>query len=664
MLSDYFPMKTRLTFCSNYRGKGRLSFGHGEYLAFAVLEPSETNHLVQLSLRKSRTNGSFEEDPVPSVGEVTQAYVISTNKKGCFLRVSRSVTARCILKELSDGFLPDPAASFPSGRLVVGRVKAVREENARPVDGFDKRFFVDLNLKESSVSDAKKAIELKDIEVGEKYQGTVSRIEDYGVFVLIEGSSLYGLVHKSECSDRFIKDVSTMYSPGDLVKVIVLKKDEEKRQIGFSMKASHFEEDAEEDGAGMNSDSEQSDDGEEESVDSEAEGNDVKMQELDESDEDNDSGSDSDEEDSDDEIGGTGPSADAMDMDVGFEWKSGKEKPASSTNKDDSSSSDSSDSDEDEDESNEKGNKSRKNRGSRRREEKEISEREKSLADGTADANPETAGDYERLVTSNPNSSELWIRYMAFYLTLADLDAARKTAERALERIEFREEREKLNVWCALLTLEIKYGTEDTVNDTIRKACSQSNPKHVYLRVCEIMEKEVKEGGEMTRQRVDDMFTLACKKFKSKKKVWNAHGAYLLRTGRYEEALSLSKRALLSLPSYKHTEMMSKMAQLMFEHDRVEQARTIFDSLLAKNSKRLDLFSVYCDKEVKHGNVEAARMLFQDVAGVRNSSRAMKLTEKQMKKLFKQWYQFEERNGSKDNCDAVKQAAVAYVEGK
>ena len=148
------------------------------------------------------------------------------------------------------------------------------------------------------------------------------------------------------------------------------------------------------------------------------------------------------------------------------------------------------------------------------------------------------------------------------------------------------------------------------------------------------------------------------------KKVWIAHAAYLLRNGKYDEALAVSKRALLSLPSYKHTEMMSRMAQLMYEHNRVEQARTVFDGLLVKNPKRLDLLSVYSDKEIKHGSVEVARQLFKDIAGTRNSSRSMKLSEKQMKKLFKRWYAFEEAHGTEETCDAVKQAAIDYVEGK
>jgi len=652
---------------------------HGSVLSFTVLDLSEKDQTVELSLRKSRKEGNLTDDRVPEVGEITQAYVVSTNKKGCFVRCSRSINGRCILKELSDGFLSDPAASFPSGRLVVGKVTAVHNECGR--------WSLDLNLRESAVTDAKKALELRDIQVGQKFSGIVSRIEDYGVFVQLSGSSVFGLVHKSECSDRFVKDVSKVYSPGDLVKVYVLKKDEEKKQVGLSMKASYFTDEDEVDEKHSVTEAVSSDDESMDEADSSADvanmevddedidDGDKEMQNSDEEDEDSEGGSDDQSDDSEEseeasEAAGPGHADIAMDMDVGFEWNAGAE---TSRNRDNNETSSDDDSDSgEEDASTENVNHSRKNKSSRRREEKHISEREKALADGTADENPETVGDYERLVTGNPNSSELWIRYMAFHLSLADLEAARRVAERALERIEFREEREKLNVWCALLTLEIKYGTEDSVKATMKRACAQSNPKHVHLRACEIMESECHQlgggGGVGTvvasRSRVEDMYAAACKKFKGKKKVWVAHAAYLLRHGRYDDALSVSKRSLLSLPPYKHTEMMSRMAQLLFEYDRVDQARTVFDGLLSKNPKRMDLFSVYVDKEVKHGDADQARRLFQDVAGIRNSSRSMKLSEKQMKKLFKRWYTFEEAHGTEETREAVKQAAIQYVEGR
>ena len=98
-----------------------------------------------------------------------------------------------------------------------------------------------------------------------------------------------------------------------------------------------------------------------------------------------------------------------------------------------------------------------------------------------------------------------------------------------------------MNVRCALLTIEVKYGNEDSVEDALSRACQQVNPKHIHLRVCKILEME---GSSVTLQQRDELYTKICKKFCSKKTVWLAYAKFLLSNGRHDEAFSLSKRAL------------------------------------------------------------------------------------------------------------------------
>jgi rRNA biogenesis protein RRP5 len=50
-----------------------------------------------------------------------------------------------------------------------------------------------------------------------------------------------------------------------------------------------------------------------------------------------------------------------------------------------------------------------------------------------AERPPETAEDFERLLMASPNSSLVWVRYMAHVLSLGQVENARKIAERALE---------------------------------------------------------------------------------------------------------------------------------------------------------------------------------------------------------------------------------------
>lgn len=51
---------------------------------------------------------------------------------------------------------------------------------------------------ESSRSAQSSLLKMGDLVVGTKVDGTVKKVEDYGLFIEIEGSKLRGLCHKSE----------------------------------------------------------------------------------------------------------------------------------------------------------------------------------------------------------------------------------------------------------------------------------------------------------------------------------------------------------------------------------------------------------------------------------------------------------------------------------
>ncbi len=74
------------------------------------------------------------------------------------------------------------------------------------------------------------------IEVGEKVQGKVSGITNFGAFIDL-GDHKTGLVHISQISDKYVKDIHDILNIGDEVTVKVLKIDGDK--IGLSMKAAN-----------------------------------------------------------------------------------------------------------------------------------------------------------------------------------------------------------------------------------------------------------------------------------------------------------------------------------------------------------------------------------------------------------------------------------------
>jgi rRNA biogenesis protein RRP5 len=102
---------------------------------------------------------------------------------------------------------------------------------------------------------------------------------------------------------------------------------------------------------------------------------------------------------------------------------------------------------------------------------------------------PESTADFERLLLGSPNSSYLWIQYMSFQLQLSEIDKAKEVGKRALRTINFREEGEKLNVWIALLNLENKYGTDDTLEAVFKDAARHNDSKTIHLRLASIFDE-------------------------------------------------------------------------------------------------------------------------------------------------------------------------------
>lgn len=81
------------------------------------------------------------------------------------------------------------------------------------------------------------------IEEGKIVNGTVTGITNFGAFVELEGGQT-GLVHISEISTSYVKDINDHVKVGDTVEVKVLPSDK-KGKIGLSIKQVMIEKNAE-----------------------------------------------------------------------------------------------------------------------------------------------------------------------------------------------------------------------------------------------------------------------------------------------------------------------------------------------------------------------------------------------------------------------------------
>ncbi|NP_001122095.1 programmed cell death 11 L homeolog [Xenopus laevis] len=309
----------------------------------------------------------------------------------------------------------------------------------------------------------------------------------------------------------------------------------------------------------------------------------------------------------------------------------------------------SSDSDEEEDEQPKK-KKTKKELAKEKKEaEKELSKKEATLLDSSRQ--PQSADDFDRLVISSPDSSILWLQYMAFHLHATEIEKARVVAERALKTISFREEQEKLNVWVALLNLENMYGTEESLTKAFERAVQYNEPLKVFQQLADIYIKSEKF------KQAEDLYNTMLKRFRQEKSVWIKFATFLLKQGQGDGTHKLLQRALKSLPEKDHVDVISKFAQLEFQLGDTERAKALFESTLSSYPKRTDLWSVYIDMMVKHGSQKEVRDIFERVIH-------LSLAAKKIKFFFKRYLEYEKKHGSTESVQAVKEKALQYVESQ
>ncbi|KAG5979542.1 hypothetical protein E4U55_005061 [Claviceps digitariae] len=626
----------------DYDDINTLGFQKNQIVRVAIVEVDVSNKRLRLSMRPSRIMSStlpVVDKEITSFsqisgGDVIRGFVKNVSDKGLFVLLGGHIAAMVKISNLSDRFLKDWKDQFQVDQLVKGRVLSVDPALKQ----------IELSLKSSAVDENFVApITYSDIKEGQIVTGKVRKVEEFGAFIVVDNSSnVSGLCHRSQMADQAVKDATKLYKEGDAVKAFVLEVKAAERKISFGLKPSLFEEDTAMDsdsddaGAALNSDGDEEEDDEEEEDGDES--LDEEQRALLEKLLANGSGSDDDD---DEEEDGDGDNDD-VDEDGDEEMKDAPAKKASglslgkksawSADPFDEAGPDSEDKEADQNQGDKKKEKMKKKKG--RNAEIEVDRTAQLDAHG-----PQTSSDYERLLLGQPDSSELWIAYMAFQMQVSELPKAREIAERAIKSINIREETEKLNVWVAYLNLEVAYGTKQTVEEVFKRACQYNDEQEVYERLASIYIQSEK------LKLADELFESMLKKFGAKvPNVWTNYAHFLFVTmGQPPRARALLPRAMQQLDKHHHQGIVSRFAALEFRssNGEPERGRTMFEGLLAAYPKKGDLWSQLLDLEMGVAGADADATAVRDVFERRTRVKGLK--PQQAEKWFRRWSAWEEK---------------------
>lgn len=661
-------------------------------------EDGESNGEPLLSMRDLNGNA---RDPIITekdlanlkAGSKVRGFVRAISKKGCFVSIGRQVFAQALLSDISDDFVPDLQESFPVGKLVTGKVSKLDTSKGKPR--------VSLVLRKRPRKLLKEATGMSDLEEGTMIEGIVKRVESYGV-VLQLSKGMTALLHKKEADeDRFINNPAEEWVVGQKLAAIVIKIDDKGIKVGTKkcyFEAAGFDDDQTDRFLTSNEKSKTAivqDTVADKDVDMIAREEQDEVQtrnhvaegllsdkvNFSDSDDDRDVAMVVDAEEDDETVGARSPSTKTMendtvaplDIDQSFLFDEGR--PVGPEAKESSDDDRESRQEKVEEPATKKKTSRDKREKKRQREaaERAIRLREEALANNPD--SPETAEDFERLLVGDPNSSVLWIRYMAFCVSLSQIDKARSIAERAIETIDMSEEADRCNVWIAYLNLEARYGSANALQGdasdklgfkrdaavfrVFDRACERvTDVKNFYLQAASALRGT-------SHNLADEVLRRASRKFKGSKQVWIANGLAQFKGGDLAGARRTLEKALVCLEKQKHIAVISKFAQLEYKFGSAERGRTVFESLVGNFPKRLDLWNIYLDMETgqcrnvdedkREEIVERARNVFERCT-------TLELSSKKMKFLFQKWLGFEKLFGDKMQRAKVKEKAREFVE--
>ncbi len=192
-----------------------------ETLELKILEIDPRREKLVLSrraiLQKAQRRERQELMGSLKVGEVRTGRIQSLADYGAFVDLG-GVSGLVHLSELSWYRVGKPADVVKVGDEVEVKILDVKVKKRR----------ISLSMRQTAPDP------LKAIEVGGIVVGKVSRLVDFGAFVLIDGFE--GLVHLSELAEYRVSTPEAVVAPGDEVRVKVLSVDPSRRRIELSIR--------------------------------------------------------------------------------------------------------------------------------------------------------------------------------------------------------------------------------------------------------------------------------------------------------------------------------------------------------------------------------------------------------------------------------------------
>ncbi len=197
----------------------------GDKVKVMVLDYNENKDRISLGMKQLKEPPWKDFENKYPIGSKIKGKIVSITDYGAFMALDGGIEGLIHVSEMSwTQHIKHPSKVVEVGDVVEAIVLKVDKENQK----------ISLGLKQLS-PDPWQNIEA-DFPVGSRHSGAIRNIAAFGVFVELQ-EGIEGLVHVSDMSwTKKISQPGAMVKKGDVVDVVVLNVDKEKRRISLGMK--------------------------------------------------------------------------------------------------------------------------------------------------------------------------------------------------------------------------------------------------------------------------------------------------------------------------------------------------------------------------------------------------------------------------------------------
>ncbi|MCD6462172.1 MAG: S1 RNA-binding domain-containing protein [Thermotogae bacterium] len=183
----------------------------GDVVEVLVLGVNKAERKISLSYRKAKGDPWETIDERYPVGSVHEGTVVKVLPTGTIVEIEDGISGLVHLGEISWGYVEDPSSLVKEGDRVKVKILSMDKENRR----------LRFSIRQAEENPWKKIA--RELKIGDIVSATIRKVINSGIIVELDDYKVEAFVPAAHASREIVKNLHSIYKPGDKVEAVILK---------------------------------------------------------------------------------------------------------------------------------------------------------------------------------------------------------------------------------------------------------------------------------------------------------------------------------------------------------------------------------------------------------------------------------------------------------